>query len=94
MLTMLAVLISTTWSSAADDDVVRAAVSGAVALLEQRVQAIDAYYPFVYLNDAGPGQTPYQFYGNGKSLPRLLAIRQEYDPEGVFGSLEASGFKL
>ena len=60
----------------------------------EKLKAADLYYPFIYLNDAGAGQNPYELYGAGNSLPRLEQIQLAYDPEGVFKNLAASGFKL
>jgi hypothetical protein len=59
-----------------------------------QLQAKDLYYPFYYLNDAGGDQEIYRFYGGGKSLRRMKAIRQKYDPKGIFQKFLGSGFHL
>ncbi len=64
------------------------------ATIDAKTKAAGLYYPSIYLNDAGKGQNPFVLYGGGKSLPRMLAIRKKYDPEGIFQKYEASGFKL
>lgn len=60
------------------------------------VTALDSslYYPFVYINDAGMGENPFPLYGNGTSLPTMRAIRQKYDPTGMFQYLQPGGIKL
>lgn len=90
----IALLVSATWSLSSTDAPLNDFMRKTTASLITQAKAIDAYYPFITLNDAGPGQDPYPLYGKGKSLPRLKAINAKYDPQGVFGKLEASGFKL
>ncbi len=62
--------------------------------IDQKAKAAGLYYPFVFLNDAGPGENPFVTYGGGKSLSRLRQIRQKYDPTQVFQRLMPGGFKL
>ncbi|KAL8692059.1 MAG: hypothetical protein Q9218_002845 [Villophora microphyllina] len=51
------------------------------------------YYPFIWLNNAGDTQHPFELYGYGKSLPRMKEVARRYDPRGVFQRL-VPGFKL
>lgn len=67
---------------------------GALDALEAASRAQGLYYPFLYLNDAGAGEDVYSFYGKGKSLAKMRAIRRQYDPDGVFQTLQPGGFKL
>lgn len=84
----------TRWSNAADDAVVKKFTQGALDALEKASRAQGLYYPFLYLNDAGGDEDVYSFYGKGKSLARMRAIRRQYDPNGVFQTLQPGGFKL
>lgn len=65
-----------------------------IANLTTAAKAQNLYYPFIYLNDAYNGQQPFPFYGEGKSLPKLNAAAQKYDPQGVFKNLLTGVFKL
>lgn len=89
-----AILISTAWSDAVDDDIVYSFSRDAGAKLIQEAKTAGQYYPFIYLNDAAKGQNPFSLYGKGKSLPRLKQVRRRYDPNGIFQQFEGSGFKL
>ena len=62
--------------------------------IDQRSKAAGLYYPFIFLNDAGPGKSPFVTYGKGKSLLTLRRIRKQYDPAEVFQRLLPGGFKL
>ena len=45
------------------------------------------------MNDAGAGQDPFAPHGGGQSLQKMRAVRQTYDPTGIFQSLQPGGFK-
>ena len=82
------------WAAAEDDAVVAQFAQSVLTTLDQNSKAVGLYYPFIYLNDAGMGENPFLLYGKGKSLPALRAIRQKYDPSGLFQYLQPGGFKL
>lgn len=90
----LALNLYVQWSNESDDVTIAQFGQKSLAKLEQKSKAAGLYYPFVYLNDAGSGENPFSVYGNGKSLPNLRAIRQKYDPTGVFQYLQPGGFKV
>ncbi|KAL4922537.1 cytochrome P450 [Aspergillus aurantiobrunneus] len=90
----LVLLISNTWTDAGHDDRVTTFSENVIAEIDSRARAAGVHYPFVNLNDAGPGQAPFETYGNGRSLRRLQRIRRRYDPSGVFQTLSPGGFKL
>ena len=90
----LAVLVTYVWENASDDALIKKFSQTQGDLLVQKAKAAGLYYPFIYINDASPGQNPYPLYGKGKSLPRLKQIRQKYDPSGLFQTYGSSGFKL
>lgn len=62
--------------------------------LSQAATARGLAYPFIFLNDAAAGQNPFPLYGGGKSLARMKAVRDRWDPDGVFQVLMPGGFKL
>lgn len=82
------------WSDESDDAVVAQFAQDALGTLDQNSKAASLYYPFVYINDAGMGENPFLLYGTGTSLPTMRAIRQKYDPTGMFQYLQPGGFKL
>lgn len=82
------------WSSASDDSLITQFGQQALLKLQSRAEERNLTYPFVYLNDAGAGQDPFALYGGGRSLPRMRAVRQTYDPSGVFQDLQPGGFKI
>ncbi|KAI0415917.1 hypothetical protein F5X98DRAFT_345307 [Xylaria grammica] len=92
--TFIAGLLTVTWSEAADDVAVNLLVERIVRTIEFRTRALGLYYPFIYLNDAGPFQRPFRTYGGGGSLPRLRVIRAKYDPDRFLEYFLGHGFSL
>ncbi|KAI1325886.1 hypothetical protein F5Y16DRAFT_411184 [Xylariaceae sp. FL0255] len=87
-------LIGSSWDNEADDATVYEFSQRFIAALERDGKAMGVYYPFVYLNDAYTSEKPFDLYGQGKSLGRLKAIRDAYDPHRIFQTLLPGGFKL
>ncbi|KAI0912812.1 hypothetical protein F4823DRAFT_137668 [Ustulina deusta] len=92
--TFIAGLVTITWSDAADDATVNELMQLIVRTIELRTQALGLYYPFIYLNDAGPSQRPFDTYGGGRSLCKLRAIRAKYDSDGFLRNFLGHGFSL
>ncbi|KAI0109096.1 hypothetical protein GGR51DRAFT_512743 [Nemania sp. FL0031] len=92
--TFIAGLVSVTWSNATDDATINQLVQSIVQTIEIRTRQLGLYYPFIYLNDAGPSQRPFERYGGGTSLPRLLAIREKYDSDSFLRNYLGHGFPL
>lgn len=86
-------LVYVSWYDAADDAAVGAYNDAVISSIEADTKARGLYYPWKFLNDAGPGQDPVGTYGYGASLPRLRAVSAKYDPAGVF-QRKVPGFKL
>ncbi|KAI9685128.1 MAG: hypothetical protein M1822_004715 [Bathelium mastoideum] len=82
------------WSNPADDDTVTAFATEVLTAMDNATSAANLSYPFIYLNDAAGGEQIYQYYGKGKSLPKMRSISQDYDPNGVFQYLMPGGFKI
>jgi len=58
--------------------------------IQSKAKAAGLDYPFLFLNDAGPGEDPFVTYGN---LTRLRQVRRTYDAGEVFQRLMPGGFK-
>jgi hypothetical protein len=71
-------LVGSSWENAADDQAVIDFSANVIATLNKKAKAAGLLYPFVYLNDAAAGQNIFQYYGGGKSLKKLKAIRRIY----------------
>lgn len=82
------------WANAADDDLVASWSEKTLAAVDEKSKASGIYYPFCYLNDAATGEEVFNYYGKGSSLPKMKTIRRQYDPDGVFQSLQPGGFKI
>ena len=81
------------WVNESDDATVAQFAQDVLGQLDQKSQAANLYYPFIYVNDAGMGENPFASYGNGTSLPKMRKTRQKYDPTGVVQYLQPGGFK-
>lgn len=64
-----------------------------ISEIESQTKQLGLHIPFIYLNDAGPGQAPFTSYG-AKNEARLKAIRRKYDPHGFLRDYLAHGFEL
>ena len=82
------------WTNAADDDFIAAWASKTLSAFDVKTLASGNYYTFCYLYDAAYGEDVFKFYGQGTSLPKLKSVRQQYDPESIFQSLQPGGFKV
>lgn len=91
---MPAALISCTWDNAADDEKVNLFAEQAASVIMEETAELELDYDFIYLNDAGPSQKPFESYGRGKSLPRLNQIRNKYDPNGFLQRYLSHGFGI
>ncbi|POS72420.1 FAD binding domain-containing protein [Diaporthe helianthi] len=92
--TFISALISCTWDNAADDKKVNLFAKKAASVIIEETTELGLEYDFVYLNDAGPTQKPFETYGGGKSLPRLIQIRNKYDPNRFLQKYLSHGFGI
>jgi len=90
----IAILVASAWQTASDDAYLLDFLTSLVQAIDTASKAADLYYPFVFLNDAGAGQSPFPLYGGGSSLPKMQAIAEKYDPQRVFQKLATGAFKL
>ncbi|TGJ88404.1 hypothetical protein E0Z10_g329 [Xylaria hypoxylon] len=87
-------LVGSAWENESDDELVYEFSRRLIAAIDERSKAEGLYAPFIYINDAGPGQEPFKLYGNGKSILKMKKIRDRYDPHHYFQRLLPGGFKL
>jgi FAD/FMN-containing dehydrogenase len=90
---LVTVLMSTTWTSEADDAVVEAAAKKLMADIEQDAKALGDWDRYVYLNYASEEQDPIASYGHD-NVDRLRRISQRVDPDKIFTHAVPGGFKL
>lgn len=81
-------LVSSNWENAADDQAVNDYCAHLITTLNEKAKAAGLAYPFIYVNDAAGGQNVFQYYGSGKSLRKLKAIRRTY---GTYKPLSSLG---
>ena len=82
------------WSEPEDDALAYQFSQDMLMKLDAAAQEKNLSYPFLFMNDAGPGERVIQSYGYGASLEKLKQIRRKYDPLGIFQALCGGGFKV
>ncbi|KAI3337024.1 FAD binding domain protein [Xylariaceae sp. AK1471] len=87
-------LIGSAWESEGDDELVYEFSRRLIAAIDERSKAQGLYSPFIYINDAGPGQEPFKLYGNGNSIHKMKAVRDRYGWSTSFFSLHHSSIPL
>jgi hypothetical protein len=84
---------SVAWSNITDDTRILTyaanLINRSVALAKSR----DLEHRYIYQNYAAIQQDVFRGYGH-ENHERLIAIRDKYDPEGVFTELQPGYFKL
>jgi hypothetical protein len=91
--TLVICLMTQTWANQAKDERVDKETAALVDALEERVHALNAYDPFLYLNYAAPWHQPIASYDNA-SVRHLQDLRAQVDPSGVFTNLVSGGYKV
>lgn len=84
---------SVTWTKASDDDLVRSTVRRTLDRIEAAAAARDAGHPYRFMNYAMEWQRPYEGCGE-ENLMLMQEASRKYDPDGLFQSGSAGGFKL
>ena len=79
------------WTLDSDTDSIRQLIDDLNT--EIKDQLGDRLVPFLYLNNAGDKQDVFHSY-NATNLERLVAIRDKYDPAGLYAEQLVGGFKL
>ena len=73
------------------DDYLLSFLTSLVQSTDSASKAAGLYYPYIFLTDAGSGQSPFPSYGNAASLPKMKAIARRYEPDGVFQRIDYRG---
>ena len=87
------VVLNWSWTNPADDSQVRSFATSITSQFESYFSETGVRSPYLYMNDAGPGQPVFQGYP-AANLARLKAIRGKYDPRRVFTDLMPGGWKF
>ena len=86
-------LVSATWDTVADDDLVNSVVESMNTQIVTAAKAKGLWNKWVYLNYAGKDQDPIGGYG-AVNRAKLKAVSAEYDAKKVFQNNVPGGFKL
>ncbi|KAF3765409.1 FAD binding domain-containing protein [Cryphonectria parasitica EP155] len=81
------------WDKAEDDELVHSTVSAVLTKINVEATALGCQADYVYMNYASRYQDVISSYG-AENKARLKSIAQEYDPTGVFQTLQPGYFKL
>ncbi len=82
-----------TWTKDSENDLARKQVRDLISGLDDVAKARGLHLDFQFMNDASHLQSPLKNYGEG-SLDSLRVVREKWDSEGVFQSLQNGGFLL
>lgn len=82
-----------TWGDAEDDVKIEAFVLSVNKEIKEKLEAIEATRPYIYMNDADKEQDVFGGYPV-QNVKRLKAIRGKYDPGRVYTDLMPGGFKI
>ena len=81
------------WWHAADDGVANAAVESLLSKAKSLAEAAGEQIEYLFMNDANAKQEVIGSYGK-RNARRLAAVREAYDPLGVFTRLVRGGQKI
>ncbi|KAI0814719.1 putative FAD-binding oxidoreductase [Xylaria sp. FL0064] len=81
------------WWDAEDDAVANEAAASLVAKVEDAAKSSGQHVDYIFMNDAAVTQDVIGHYGK-RSVAKLRAVQQRYDPREVFQKLVPGGFKL
>ena len=86
-------ILTGSYNKAADDAAITKATKKLMSAVEADAKLLNAWDPFLYINDVSPWQDPYATYGeeNGK---RLRKIANMVDPNQVFVHQVPGGVKF
>jgi hypothetical protein len=90
---LLAFLINIAWTSVDDDELVSNVTAQYRQLCNDTLTERGLLNNFNYINYAFGTQDIYDGYG-AENVDRMRSIKDQYDPEDVFGRLWKGGFKL
>ncbi|SPQ23618.1 c707416b-dcfe-49b6-ad34-7f99f2c61f99 [Thermothielavioides terrestris] len=90
---LFVVMLRPTWTRAEDDERIFAAVEALVETLKRLAAERGLLHRYIFTNYGYPKHNVMAGYGD-RSLARLAATSEKYDPEGIFQKGVPGGFKL
>lgn len=90
---LVVIEIVSDWKDPKDDDLVRATARCCIEKMEQVSEANGASHPFRFQNYAAEWQRPVEGYGT-ENVRFMQGVSAKYDPDGLFQTGSARGFKL
>jgi len=75
------------------DDLVRIAGTNLIDRAVEFAKERDLWHRYIYLNYADANQDVFAGYGE-ENRERLQGIQKQWDPEGVWSTLQPGGFKV
>jgi hypothetical protein len=84
---------SVTWAEAKDDELVRSTIRRTLEEINAAAAARQSDHPYRFMNYCMEWQRPYEGCGE-ENLKLMREASQKYDPDGLFQSGRAGGFKL
>ena len=64
-----------------------------VSTMTQKAAAEDLALPYLYPNNAAPGQKPLAAYG-AQSFSYIKSVAAKYDPQGIMQTLQNDGYLI
>jgi hypothetical protein len=86
-------ILTGSYNKAADDSTIKKATKKLMSAVEADAKLLNAWDPFLYINDVAPWQDPYATYGE-KNMKRLRNIAKTVDPNEVFVHQVPGGVKF
>ena len=84
---------SLTWAKAQDDELVRSTIRHTLEQINAAAAARQSDHPYRFMNYCMEWQRPYEGCGE-ENLKLMREASRKYDPDGLFQSGRAGGFKL
>jgi hypothetical protein len=84
---------SVTWAKAKDDELVQSTIRQTLEQINTAAAARQSDHPYWFINYCMEWQRPYEGCGE-ENLKLMLEASRKYDPDGLFQSGRAGGFKL
>lgn len=91
--TLIVVILSATWSDAADTATVEEAADNLLRDIRTATRKAGTLNSYIDLNHASKDQDPIAGYGSAVN-ERLRAVSKKYDPKQVFQRAVPGGFKI
>jgi hypothetical protein len=90
---LLGFVITASWLDPENDSAATGAVDTVLSTIHTNAKASGDLLDLLFMNDAAASQSPLRSYGTN-AFGKLQRIARDYDPEGVFQTLQHGGFLL